>query len=406
MSNETGSSTAVAIDLAVPLARVPAQTGPAARHDVPSSSDNGRAQRAAPVDAHDGSAVEVLTRMQFLRQLSREKRRADRAKSELSLVVYTMAEDDADEASADMLLGVMRRNARDTDYLGVLGQGQVAALLPHTGSPGMQAFISKIDAQLQQARESIEITAATYPDHLFENIAAGDVEALDTQPLLLDDAQTTGSRSGYPLKRALDIVGATVGLLLLAPVMLAVGAAVALSSPGPIIFKQSRLGRRGVPFTFYKFRSMRVDSDDRIHREFVEKLIKGQHQQINQQDATQPHYKIKVDPRVTRIGAFIRRTSLDELPQFFNVLKGDMSLVGPRPPLPYEAKAYQPWHLRRVLELKPGITGPWQVYGRSRVTFDDMVRMDLQYVRQASVTLDLSLLLKTVVVVLKRDGAG
>jgi lipopolysaccharide/colanic/teichoic acid biosynthesis glycosyltransferase len=223
---------------------------------------------------------------------------------------------------------------------------------------------------------------------------------------MLDDELASPRRAGYPLKRALDIVGACAAILLFSPVMLAVAIAVALSSPGPIIFKQPRLGRRGVPFTFYKFRSMRTNNDDRIHREYVEKLIKGQHEAINQQDKNNPLYKLKADPRITRVGAFIRRTSLDELPQFFNVLKGDMSLVGPRPPLQYEAKAYQPWHLRRVLELKPGITGPWQVHGRSRVSFDDMVRMDIQYVQQASLRVDLDLLFRTAAVIFKREGAG
>jgi len=151
---------------------------------------------------------------------------------------------------------------------------------------------------------------------------------------------------------------------------------------------------------------LRTNADDRIHREYVASLIKGDLQQINQGDVAKPIYKLKADPRVTPVGRIIRKTSLDELPQFFNVLKGDMSLVGPRPPLPYEVAQYQSWHLRRILDVRPGITGLWQVEGRSKTSFDDMVRLDIRYTRSWSLLLDLKLLFKTVKVVLKRDGAS
>jgi len=162
---------------------------------------------------------------------------------------------------------------------------------------------------------------------------------------------------------------------------------------------------KGTYFSFYKFRSMRSDVDERVHREYVEKLIKGELDKINQGDREKPFYKIKNDERVTRIGKMIRKTSIDELPQFFNVLKGEMSLVGPRPPIPYEVEKYKPWHLRRILEVKPGITGLWQVEGRSKTSFDDMVRLDLNYALNWSVWLDLWILLKTVKAVIRRHGA-
>ena len=200
-------------------------------------------------------------------------------------------------------------------------------------------------------------------------------------------------------------MGAIIAVCLFAPLMLLVAIAVALSSPGPIIFKQKRLGIGGRPFTFYKFRSMRVANDDGIHRAFVTSLIKGEQGSIDQAAVAKPVYKIQSDPRVTRVGKFIRKSSLDELPQFFNVLLGDMSLVGPRPPLPYEAVNYQSWHLRRIQTVKPGITGLWQVEGRSRVSFEEMVRMDLRYIRQCSLLLDLKILLKTIKVVALCEGA-
>jgi lipopolysaccharide/colanic/teichoic acid biosynthesis glycosyltransferase len=171
------------------------------------------------------------------------------------------------------------------------------------------------------------------------------------------------------------------------------------------VFRQARIGRGGVPFEFLKFRSMHAGADDRVHREYVTKLIAGQHREINEGNDREPVYKLRSDPRITAVGRFLRRTSIDELPQLFNVLRGDMSLVGPRPPIPYEMEEYQLWHRRRLQEVRPGITGLWQVHGRSKTTFDEMVRLDLFYIRNWSLWLDIKLLLKTVVVVLRRDGA-
>jgi len=177
------------------------------------------------------------------------------------------------------------------------------------------------------------------------------------------------------------------------------------------VFRQLRLGRGGAPFVFYKFRTMTHGADDTVHRDFVARLIAGQapgaptSQAPAGDEAAQGGFKLQHDPRVTRLGRFLRRTSLDELPQLFNVLRGDMSLVGPRPPIPYEARHYRAWHLRRLLQLKPGITGPWQVSGRSQVPFDDMVRMDLRYIARSSLGLDLLLLARTVGVVFSGRGA-
>jgi len=179
---------------------------------------------------------------------------------------------------------------------------------------------------------------------------------------------------------------------------------VKLTSKGPVLFKQERLGQFGKTFTCLKFRSMRVNNDLRIHREFMKRVISGAHDG-RAHGGSSPVYKMTNDPRITGVGRFIRRTSLDELPQFINVLRGDMSLVGPRPPLAYEYEEYDVWHRRRVLELKPGLTGLWQVSGRSRVRFDDMVRLDLQYARDWSFWLDMRILLQTPRAVVLGDGA-
>jgi lipopolysaccharide/colanic/teichoic acid biosynthesis glycosyltransferase len=193
--------------------------------------------------------------------------------------------------------------------------------------------------------------------------------------------------------------------VLVSPLMIVIAVAVKLSSPGPIIFKQQRVGRGGVPFKFYKFRSMRTDGDDSAHREYVAKLIAGKLNEINQGEADNPVYKMRGDKRITPIGKIIRKTSIDELPQLINVLKGEMSLVGPRPPIPYEAEKYESWHMRRLQEVRPGLTGLWQVEGRSKTSFDDMVRLDLRYIRNWSLWLDFKILFKTVAVVVRCDGA-
>jgi lipopolysaccharide/colanic/teichoic acid biosynthesis glycosyltransferase len=164
------------------------------------------------------------------------------------------------------------------------------------------------------------------------------------------------------------------------------------------------VGQYGRSFTFLKFRSMYANNDHSVHKEFVSQLIASR-PQTGQGEAGKQVFKIKNDTRITRIGGFLRRTSLDELPQFFNVLCGDMSLVGPRPPIPYELAAYQTWHRRRLLDVKPGITGLWQVTGRSTVKFDEMVRLDLRYALSWSPWLDLRILLRTPLAVIKGSGA-
>ena len=185
------------------------------------------------------------------------------------------------------------------------------------------------------------------------------------------------------------------------PFFVAIALAVRLSSKGPIFFRQDRIGQYGQRFTFLKFRSMRVNNDDSVHREYVKRLIAGDAEQVQVAPGRDGVFKLANDKRITPIGKFLRRTSLDELPQFLNVLRGEMSLVGPRPPIPYELAAYQTWHRRRVLEVKPGITGLWQVTGRSRVRFDDMVRMDLRYAMSWSPWLDVKILLRTPCAVIK-----
>jgi lipopolysaccharide/colanic/teichoic acid biosynthesis glycosyltransferase len=201
------------------------------------------------------------------------------------------------------------------------------------------------------------------------------------------------------LKRSIDVVGSLIALIVLSWLFIFIAAVIKLTSPGPVFFRQKRIGQSGHQFTFLKFRSMYVNSDPAIHKEYIQNLIQ---KNASHSGGT---FKIVNDPRITPIGRFLRKSSLDELPQFINVLVGEMSLVGPRPPIPYEFESYSLWHRRRIVEAKPGITGPWQVYGRSRTTFDEMVRMDLRYIRDQSIWLDLKLLIMTPFAVLSGNGA-
>jgi lipopolysaccharide/colanic/teichoic acid biosynthesis glycosyltransferase len=366
----------------------------------------GRAQAANQPPPWVGPRDSALPLNDFLRDLRREKRRADRSHAPLSLVVYQV-EGSGALAFAHLreLVDLLRRTTRETDSIGRVGDHVVAVLCPDTDESGARCLIEKVDASANGLPYGA--VAATYPDELFEQLARGVHEPSNVYNLLISEhaAVTPG---GYGLKRALDVVGAVTGLVLASPIMLLTAVAIASTSAGPIIFRQKRVGRDGIPFMFYKFRSMIVDNDERVHRDFVSRLIKDGSSDASDAAPTEtqkPLYKIRRDPRITAVGRFIRKTSIDELPQLWNVLKGDMSLVGPRPPIPYETEHYQAWHARRMYSIKPGLTGLWQVEGRSSVTFNEMVRIDLRYVRSCSLLLDLKILAKTVGVVLTCKGA-
>ncbi len=204
------------------------------------------------------------------------------------------------------------------------------------------------------------------------------------------------------LKRLIDLLGAGLGLVLLAPFMAAVVVLIRLDSSGPAIFKQTRVGKDGRPFTFYKFRSMYCNTRSDVHEQYMAKLIEGE--DLDSLTGTTGSFKLEDDSRVTRVGRILRRTSIDELPQLANVLLGQMSLVGPRPALEYEVDSYKDPHFRR-LEAVPGMTGLWQVSGRTKTSFEEMVSLDIAYIDNWSLPLDIRILWQTVFVVLGREGA-
>lgn len=211
-------------------------------------------------------------------------------------------------------------------------------------------------------------------------------------------AAARSRRLHYWLKDALDLIIAIVGLVVFLPLLLIVGLAVKLDSPGPAIFKQKRIGKDGRVFTVCKFRSMYVNADDRPHREALKKLVEGEPAaRVNGQG----FFKPADDPRVTRLGRFLRASGLDELPQLINILRRDMSVVGPRPAIPYELELYKDWHHRR-LAVRPGVTGLWQVKRHDTQNFDDVIRLDLEYIDSFSIWLDLKIILLTIPMTLFR----
>ncbi len=216
-------------------------------------------------------------------------------------------------------------------------------------------------------------------------------------------AETTLDEHSYAIiKRAVDVMGAGALLLLLTPLLVLLALAIRLDSPGAALFRQKRVGRWGREFTMFKFRSMYADAGEELHRQFARSYINGA---CKPSGSGRRVFKPSDDPRVTRVGRWLRRTSLDELPQLVNVLRGEMSLVGPRPAVKYEVQEYAPWHMGRLAVL-PGLTGLAQISGRSSLTFDRIVRLDLQYVRRRCIATDLSILLRTVPVVLGAKSSG
>ena len=228
--------------------------------------------------------------------------------------------------------------------------------------------------------------------------------------ILAPALDVAGDRTYQILKRGLDIFVGVAALLIFAPLFVIIAIAIKLSSEGPVLFRQERFGWQFKPFTFYKFRSMYANSDQAVHKAYVSRLIAGHPETGNgtgngtTAGETTRIYKITGDPRVTPLGRLLRRTSLDELPQLWNVLRGEMSLVGPRPCIQYELEQYADWHTSR-LDVKPGMTGLWQVTARNRVGFDEMVKLDLAYVRERSLWLDIKILLRTPGAVISGGGA-
>jgi lipopolysaccharide/colanic/teichoic acid biosynthesis glycosyltransferase len=360
-----------------------------------------------------GARASILNTELFRDALARERKRSDRSGRPFALLLIE-AEGGRGRAAAPLwevaraALAVARGEA---DLAGAFdGQPRLGVIMPQLGASDLVAAGQVVDRRFRRelARRLDSRTVGRFRSrlHLYPEARSGGSGGWPVDPVLYPDLERRWARRSVraAVKRSLDVVISLVLLLGLAPLFLLIAALVKWSSSGPIVFRQLRSGHLTKPFTMLKFRTMYRDADHRVHREFVSSFIKadgGARDQVGRSGV----FKLTNDPRVTPVGRWLRSTSLDELPQLWNVLRGDMSLVGPRPPLPYELEQYQPWHRRRVLEAKPGITGIWQVAGRSRTTFDEMVRLDLRYAARCSLWADLKILLATPAAVVSRRGA-
>jgi exopolysaccharide biosynthesis polyprenyl glycosylphosphotransferase len=353
----------------------------------------------------------VLPEEYFHRTICLERKRAERSGKPFLLMLLDMGSAfpaDKSEKVVQGVLSALALSTRDTDVAGWYKQRQTIGIMFTEIAPDLKksilaTILMRVSGSLKDCLTLDQFSQIGITFHLFpEDWEEHSTPQAPTASVLYPDLQkeVVKRRWSRVLKRAMDIGGSLFAIVLFSPVFLAIAVAVKLGSRGPVFFKQQRVGEYGARFTFLKFRSMYVNNSAEKHKEYVKKLIAGQAEK--KEGGT---FKLTDDPRITPIGKWIRRTSLDELPQFFNVLRGDMSLVGPRPPLPYEVEAYDVWHRRRLLEARPGITGLWQVNGRCRTRFDEMVRLDLQYARKQSLLLDLKILLRTPAAVLSGDGA-
>ena len=385
----------------------------------------------------------VLTQSELRLIVERERARADRTQSSLSLVLIEL-HDAQLRTSLPMHFPVaIARRLRCTDAVGWFDGETLGLLLPDTQETGATTLSNELRQTLGTATIGANWRILSYPEDMpaqkgnreaagsgARRVAAhsGNGEAREavgfaqvngasamgtgndgpvivtprptstkgplrvTLPTKVEPLRSVFATRTSRAKRALDILGAVVGLIALAPVMASAAVAVKVSSPGPVFFSQQRAGEMGRPFAFYKFRTMAVDAEQR----------KPELLALNEQSG--PVFKIAHDPRVTPVGRILRKASIDELPQLWNVLIGDMSIVGPRPPISAEVAEYKPWQRRR-LEIRGGLTCIWQVSGRSAIKFDDWVRLDLRYAKNNSFRQDLMILLKTIPAVLTGRGA-
>jgi len=372
---------------------------------IPSVSGNGSLNELHP----------LLPEVMFLRALCLERNRTERSRKLFVLMLLdpgTPFQNRKGDPLRDKIVAAILSSIRETDIAGWYKDPSVLGVIfAELGAADRKSVLDalrvKVTAALQSNLRTEEVSHVRLSFHCLPEDSDDPETGLATSATLYPDLvqRDEARKVARVIKQARDIVGSFTALLILSPILLVVAVAIKLSSRGPVLFRQKRIGQYGVPFTCLKFRSMYAVNDSRIHMEYVKRFIAGSGNASVSEATAKGVYKITEDPRVTRVGRFLRKTSLDEFPQFLNVLMGQMSLVGPRPPIPYELEAYDIWHRRRLLEVKPGITGLWQVNGRSRLRFDDMVRLDLRYAKRWSPWLDIKILLQTPRAVIAGDGA-
>jgi lipopolysaccharide/colanic/teichoic acid biosynthesis glycosyltransferase len=379
----------------------------------------------------------LLDEKEFADMLRYERERAERNGSFFScLYIEFLFFNGTNKKIINYIAERIIASLRVVDRAGIINNNVICLMLPETSEQGAYKVIQKLKSIINKNSDvripSYNITFCSYPDQPacgtshsnpdtkettgtsrpalvkleYSKMAdIGEAITLDQNLIFTIEHLICGLSRGRYCKRLIDIFGALCGIILLSPAMILIAITIKITSRGPVLFRQTRLGYQGQEFTFLKFRSMYADCKDKLHKEYLKKFIAGSIDETNMGSQNSPYYKMKNDPRVTPFGKFLRKTSLDELPQFFNVLVGHMSLVGPRPPIPYEVADYKNWHRKRVLDVKPGITGLWQTTGRSTTTFDEMVRLDLYYAQNWTLWLDMKIIFNTFKAVFTGFGA-
>jgi lipopolysaccharide/colanic/teichoic acid biosynthesis glycosyltransferase len=348
---------------------------------------------------------------EFASILNRERDRADRTGQEFSMIVYEVGTDNGKSSAARHLVSILTNRVRSTDEIGWLEDGRIGVILPHTLPDGAGKFVTNVRQSYNGGPPPPDCRVYVYPSGWISGANGGsaprsravkripsteetdasaklssNVEAADNiRPVEELDAQFLCRIPFW--KRAIDIVGTILALILLTPLLLLVALLIKVVSPGPILFRQERVGYMGRLFTIRKFRTMHVNADTTVHQQYLRELINDGKEMTKLDNGN--------DDRIIPFGKILRATGIDELPQLINVLLGDMSLVGPRPCLPYEASEYHSWQTRRF-DAVPGLTGLWQVSGKNRTTFKEMMRLDIAYTKKRALLLDAKIFLMTI----------
>ncbi|MBS0156707.1 MAG: sugar transferase [Nitrospira sp.] len=359
-----------------------------------------------------GTAHTILDELSFKASIRQERQRTERSGQAMVMLLIS-AEDSGHVTSRtayDAITGALSAVKSDIDILGWYERQSIMGLLvPDVAAANMATICNRLEAGFQkeftrqlegELAPRLSISLHAYPEPWKLERA----EHQEMDPSFFPELQDQWAIADFhAVKRGMDIVLSLLLLIVLSPLLGVIAGLVKLSSRGPVIFRQVRVGQMMKPFMMCKFRTMYANADHGVHHSYVSWFITSSDKKDH--EAKDKFFKLTNDPRITPIGHLLRRTSLDELPQLWNVLIGEMSLVGPRPPLLYELERYKPWHRRRVLDAKPGITGLWQVVGRSRTTFDEMVRLDLRYARTMSFWGDIKILVATPAAMISGKGA-
>jgi len=336
----------------------------------------------------------------FLRILERERARADRSGDEFSIILFNIVNSDNHDLNIKALGYLIRKRIRVYDDIGWFEKNKLGILLPDTSFDQAKKLAEQIGHSIIPNSYDSNYVVLTYPTHWNGNGLNKDLNRNNSHKQDQEGVPTASPRDTEKLihqlqipqdymplwKRVMDVIGSVAGLILLAPVLVGIGVFIKILSPGPIVFKQKRVGFLGRTFNCYKFRTMHVNATTAPHNHYFSSLMCSEI----------PMEKLDThDVRIIPFGKILRKSGLDELPQLFNVLKGDMSLIGPRPCIPYEAREFKLWQRKRF-EAVPGITGLWQVNGKNRTTFNEMMRYDVTYALKKNFFLDIMILFKTI----------